>query len=70
LPLPTPTTIVNRVVNETWHVRNAVDEREGVPLSEYLQDYRKRDDICPDAMVPAVLGFDATLVSATGIGHN
>jgi hypothetical protein len=36
----------------------------------YLQDYRKRENIFPDAMVPAVLGVDATPVSATGIDHN
>jgi hypothetical protein len=51
LLLPTPTTIVNHALNETWYVRNAVDGRGGVPLSMYLQDYRKRENICPDAMV-------------------
>jgi hypothetical protein len=43
LPLPTPTTIVNHPVNETWYVRNAIDGRRGVPLSTYLQNYRKRE---------------------------
>jgi hypothetical protein len=60
LPLPTPTAIVNHAVNETWYVINVIDGRGGVPLSTYLQDYRKRQNICPDVMVPAVLGFDAT----------
>jgi hypothetical protein len=70
LPLPTPTTIVNHAINETWYVRNAIDGRGGVPLSTYLRDYRKRENICPDPLVPAVVGFDVTPVSATGIGHN
>jgi hypothetical protein len=70
LPLPTPTTIVNHAVNETWDVRNSVDGRGDVPLSACLHDCHKRENICPDAMMPVVLGFYATPVSATGIGHN
>jgi hypothetical protein len=45
MPLTTPTTIANQAVNETWYVRNAIDGRGGVPLSTYLQDYRKRENI-------------------------
>jgi hypothetical protein len=67
-PFSSDTTGPERAKTETIYFEKALGQKAKIPFSRYLEDYRVRERIAPEEMVPAYLAFGAISVSSTAIG--